>query len=191
MKTIAVLTRMLPTINAVRGSGAFNVVIASNAPKMAEDLRKAANDDRIVAAPLLGALQGLASAADFETQQASMQLVGMLADQMLGDISSGNIEQAHVIPSNINDIVQRIKEHASSMRDVFRPDAAKLRQIRIDASELSALVDAEVREGLRDEGHSILAAQIYDMAERMVDNGYDARQRALQNLAGYAERIAA
>lgn len=191
MKTVAVLTRLLPTINAVRGSGAFNVVIATQAPKVAEDLRKAANDDRIVVTPLLGALDSLANAKMFEDQQTSMQLVGHLADQLLGDIAAGNVEHAQVVASSVDDITQRISTAVAAMRDVFQPDHQELRKIRADASELSALVDAEVGEGTRDAAQAVLAAQIYDAADRLVDDSYAERQRSLQAISGYAGRIAA
>jgi len=191
MKTIAVLTRLLPTINAVRGSGAFNVVIASHAPALAEDLRRAANEDHLVVTPLLGALEDLGRAKEFEPQQTSMALVAQLADALLGDIAAGTAERASVIASNVEDITRRITRTAESMRDIFKADPAALRDIRADAAELSSLVDAEVREGTRDADHAVLAAQIYDVADRMPDEAYAARQRGLQTIAGYAKRIAA
>lgn len=191
MKTIAVLTRLLPTINNVRGSGAFNVVIASAAATIAEDLRKATNADRIVATPLLGALDGLAKAREFEAQQSSMALVAELADKMLGDIASGDVERAAVVPLNVVDITQRIGRAARSLQDVFKVEASALREIRADASELTSLVDAEIREGARDPEHAVIAAQIYDIADRIPDEGYADRQRGLAAIAGYTDRLAA
>lgn len=191
MKTTAVLTRLLPTINAVRGSGAYNVVIASQAPIIAEDLRKAANDDRIVASDILAALSELASAGQFEQQQAAMQRISHLADKLLGDIAAGSAKTADVVPSTVGDIVARIAATATSLLDVFAPDAEAMRSLRADASELSAIVDAEVLERSRDDDDAVTAARIYDIADRIADGGYDARQRALADIVAHAKRIAA
>lgn len=191
MKTTAVLARLLPTINAVRGSGAYNVVIASQAPIVAEDLRRAANDDRIVATPLLDALADLAAARQFEPQQAAMQRISHLADDLLGAIAAGRAATADVVHSNVEDITSRIAATTASLRDVFQPDAQRLKSIRADASELSAIIDAEVLEGTRDPEHAVVAARIYDVADRITDGGYDTRQRGLADLAAYVKRLAA
>lgn len=191
MKTSTVLTRLIPTIAAVRGSGAFNVVIANQAPSIAEDLRKAANDDRIVVDPLLTVLGRLASAGEFEPQQQAMAEVARLADSLLGDIAGGTVVHAAVVHSNIRDLLKRIRTNATSLIDVFRANPATLAAIRADAAEATSLVDAEIREGLRDEEHALIAARLYDAAERVADGPHDARQRDLVSIGRYAAEIAA
>ena len=178
MKTTTVLTQIIPTLNAVRGSGAYNVVIAGRAGPLAEDLRKAANDDRLNVNALLLALEGLAQAAEFEAQQQAMEQVLHFADTLLGEIANGTAPQADRISHEPRDLIQRINEDVASIRDVFSPKAEVMNRIRANASELASLVDAEVFEGRRPGEHATYAAIVFDHADRLAEEGHRGREAA-------------
>lgn len=191
MNTTALLTSIIPTINAVRGGGAFNVVIARQASGLAERVRLAANDDRIVVSPLLDALAQLDAATAFETQQAAMNAVVTEADALLGQIMGGNAVVADRIAPAARDLVARITTDVASLQDVFRPDPSILRRMRTDASELSVLVDAEIREGLRPGEHAYLAAQVFDQADRLEEATYAQLETAAAEIARHVRALAA
>lgn len=191
MKTTAILTSLIPTLNAVRGGGAFNVVISRQAAEMAERVRVAANDDRIVAEGLLAALKVLDGAGDFETQQAAMTGVVEKADALLGAIHHGNVEKADRVIPAARDLISRIAADVASIQDVFRPDPAVLRRLRADASELTVLVDAEIREGVRPGDHATIAAKIFDDADRLSGCGYAEQERAGTAIASAVVLLAA
>lgn len=178
MKTTELLTTMIPTLNAVRGAGAFNVVVARLTGDLVERIRVAANDDRIVAADLLQALDGLDKAKTFEEQQSAMATAVTVADALLGAIASGTVQVADRVAPAARDLIARIAVDVAGLEDVFRPDPVVLHRIRTDASELSVLVDAEIREGLRPADHAYNAAQLFDNADRLTGASYAELERA-------------
>lgn len=178
MKTTSVLARLIPSVAAVRGSGAFNVVIASQAPRYAEELRVAANDDLIAVDGVRVALAALAAATEFEPQQQAMADVVDQADTLLGAIVKGDAPKIDRAKPTVLDLARRIDRDVLSVQDVYRPDQAVLRRIRADAAEMSALVDAEIGEGTRDEAHGQIAAFVYDAADRMQELDHATRDEA-------------
>ena len=191
MKTVPVLTQLLPMIGAVRGSGAYNVVVQRQAPVLAERLRVAANDDRFVVTPLMEALGRLAAAEEFEEQQIAMAETLELADTLLGAISNGSVETAQRIAPTVSDLVKRLQKSVGDIRDVYSPGVAVIKQIRADAAELSVMVDSEIIEGRRDEDHAIIAAQIFDEADRLQSDDYAVRERMTMALVRDVARLAA
>lgn len=191
MKTTAVLTRIIPTLNAVRGSGAFNVVIAGLAAPITEELRVAANDDLLSATALLGALAKLAAAKEFETQQAAMAEVILFADRLLGEIVAGTAPRADRISLTARDLVKRIAADVDSIRDVYAPSAEVLSRIRRDASEMASLIDAEIIERARPEDHATYAAIVFDQADRLFDSGHSGREKAGEVITKNIQLLAA
>lgn len=178
-------------IGAVRGSGAYNVVVQRQAPVLAERLRVAANDDRFVVTPLMEALGRLAAAEEFEEQQIAMAETLELADTLLGAISNGSVETAQRIAPTVSDLVKRLQKSVGDIRDVYSPGVAVIKQIRADAAELSVMVDSEIIEGRRDEDHAIIAAQIFDEADRLQSDDYAVRERMTMALVRDVARLAA
>lgn len=178
MKTTAVLTRIIPTLHAVRGSGAYNVVIAGQAAPLAEELRVAANDDRLAVGALLFALGKLGEATEFEPQQQAMAEVLLYADTLLGEISTGTAKRVDRVALTAADLVKRITADVNSIRDVFSPNRETLRRIRSDASEMASLIDAEIIEGKRPAEHANYAAVVFDQADRLEESDHDGREIA-------------
>lgn len=178
MKTTAILTRIIPTISGVRDGGAFNIVIAGLAAPLAEDLRQAANDDRIDVAELLDAIQDLGKATEFEGQQQAMNDIISAADTLLGHIAAGVAPRAESIAYTVGDLIKRIETDVLSIRDVFKPGKDVLRRIRADASELSSLIDAEIISKARPSDHAGHAAMIFDNADRLEEVDHGGREQA-------------
>lgn len=177
MKTIGILKNMIPTLSAVRGSGHFNPVIGDCAGDLAEQVRKAANDDLIAVAPLFDALSDLKSAQQFEEQQAALVLSIEIADLILGQIADGSVMRLNRPIRTVADLIEAIRKDVASIQDVFRPARATLERIRDNAAELCTIVDAEVLAGSRGEEHAMLSARIFDAADRMLDADHATRER--------------
>lgn len=191
MKTIAILTRIIPTLNAVRGGGAFNVVIAGQAAPIAEELRVAANDDRLGVGAILAALANLGKAQAFEDQQAAMAEVLFFADNLLGEIAAGTAQRVDRVALTSSDLIKRIAADVAAIRDVFAPSPDVLRRLRADASEMASLVDAEIIEGIRPGEHANYAAIVFDQADRLVEENHDGRERAGAAIAKNVRLLAA
>lgn len=191
MKINAVLTRILPTLNAVRGSGVFNVAIGRQAPITAEQLRVAANDDRIVVEDLLASLGRLQAAPAFELQQQAIIEITDRCQALLAEIAAGTAPRAQRVRLTARDLVLRISRAATAIQDVFRPDPAVLRGLRTDAAELNALVDAEIAEGARNEKHAQHAARLYDAADALESDDYAERDAAVVEVAKQAKLLVA
>lgn len=191
MKTPTVLTRIIPTLSAVKDSRVFNVVIAGAAAPMAEDLRTAANDDLIDAASLVGALQRLAVADGIDGQQAAMAEALLLADMLLGSIAEGRAVRIERVAHTAADLVRRITTDVSGIIDVFQPMRSVFVRIRRDASELAVLIDAEIRDGLRPPEHALVAERVFDAADRLLEASYGDRDAASRSLAAEIEVLAA
>jgi len=191
MKTTSVLTRIIPTLDAVRGSSAFNVVIAGAATPMAEDLRTAANDDRIAAGALVDAMKSVAVAKTVADQQAAMAAALVLSNALLVSIADGTAPRLDSVTYEARDLLKRIATDIASMRDVFTPDAAVMDRIRKDASELTTLIDAEIMEGMRPGDHAMIAAKVFDNADRLATSRYGDREAASLIIARDVELLAA
>lgn len=176
MKTIGILKNMIPTLSAVRGSGHFNPIIGDCAGDLAEQVRKAANDDLLAVSPLLDALNDLKIAQEFEEQQTALVLSVVLADMILGQIADGSVPRLDRPISTVFDLVEAIRKDVASIQDVFRPAPAILGRIRTNAAELCTIIDAEVLAGERNEEHAMLSARIFDAADRMVDADHATRE---------------
>lgn len=191
MKTIGILKSMIPSLNAVRGAGNFNPVIGGFVGDLTEQVRKAANDDLIVVAPLIGALKDLESAKEFEEQQKALVLSVEFADTLLSQIADGSIPRLDRPISTVADLVEAIRKDVTSIQDVFRPASATLDRIRTNAAELCTIVDAEVAAGERDEEHAMLSARIFDAADRMPDADHATRERDGSTITREITKIAA
>ena len=190
MKTIAILTRIIPTLSGVCGSGIFNVVVGNEAVRVREEIRKAANDDLISADLLLASLAALGSARRFEEQQKAVHDTVDAADALLGAIRDGSVMTIDRVPNTVGDLLTRLRADVASIQDVFRPSQTIIGRIRRDAAELSMLVDAGVHEGVRDADQAAAAATIYDHADRLRDDApaqrglrEDAIRRGLDRIA--------
>ena len=191
MKTIAILTRLIPTLGGVCGSGVYNVVVGAEAARVHEDVRKAANDDLISASDLLDALSALNAARDFEAQQKAVHQTVDAADALLGAIRDGSVMTVDRVPNTIGDLVARLRIDVASIQDVFRPAATVVDRIRRDAAELSILVEAEVLDGTRHAHEASIAASVYDHADRLRDGGPAERDRREEAIRRGLDRIAA
>ncbi len=177
MKTIGILKNMIPSLSAVRGAGNFNPVIGGFVGDLTEQVRKAANDDLIVVAPLIDALNDLESAQEFEEQQTALVLSVVLADMLLSQIADGSIPRLDRPISTVADLIEAVRKDVASIQDVFRPAPAVLDRIRTNAAELCTVIDAEVLAGERSEEHAMLSARIFDAADRMLEADYATRER--------------
>lgn len=191
MKTTTILTRIIPTLSGVKESKTFNAVIAGRAAPLAEELRQAANDDLIDAETLIGALQRLASAAETASQQTAMAEAYLLADMLLGAISEGRAVRIDRVRNTSGDLVRRITRDVASIVDVYQPSRQVLARIRQDAAELTTLVDADIREGVRPAEHAIVAEKIFDAADRLAGASYGDRDAATRSIADDIMSLAA
>lgn len=191
MKTIPVLTHLIPMLNAVKRSSVYNAVVADQAPVLARKLQEAANDDLFIVTPLLGALQRLAEAADFEPQQVAMAETLHLADGLLGSISDGSVARADRKLRTSAELVESLTRDAAAIVDVYSPHAGVLRRMRSDAAELGVLVDAEIREGTRPSSHAELATLILDGTDRLRSGDFAVREQQTTAINRYVREIAA
>lgn len=191
MKIVSILTRIIPTLNAVKGAKVFNVVISTRAPAFAEELRVAANKDGIAVSALLGAMKTLSEATGVEDQQVALADAIMLSDTLLGQIAAGEPPHADRIPLTTSDLIKEIANDIDSIRDVFAPKAETLRRIRMNASEVASLVTAEVIEKERPDSHASYAAIIFDQADRLEEESHAGREHASTLIAKNIKLLAA
>lgn len=191
MKTIAILTAFIPSISAVRNGGVFNNSIPNHVGHFVENITSSAEEDRIDISSVLSAVEVLVAAKEFEEQQLALADLQAQADLLLGQLRNGTAPAADPAKFAIGDLVLQMRKDVLNILDVFNPDREIIRRIRTNASELTALVEAEILEKKRAENDAITFAQVFDCADRIQSNDYLERDAASREIQKHLKAIAA
>lgn len=191
MKTIMLIHAVLTRLSPIRGSSVFNMVVPRMASEWVEELRKSANDDLIVPAGLSTALAALAGKEVFEDQQAGIVAVLEQADALLDMIQNGSVDRIAAPEASVGDLIQKIIADTQGIRDVFRPSADRLKEIRAMAAQVCPLIDAEIMEGNRPEEHKAVSNALFHHADHLDHSVYQVRDAAISGVIAQAMQLAA
>lgn len=191
MTTESCIKNALPILGNAANTGIFSNATASFAASLAKELHAAAAEDLIDVTPLALAVGTLVSATEFEAQQLGLAATIAQADALLDLMHNGEVPRAAAPVITSQDLVARILKAAGTMRDVFKPNIETARTIRADASELSSLIDGEVRDETRPSEAALLAAQLFDSADRLAANDYGERSAAVEQVMRCGKKLAA
>ena len=187
MKSLAVITTIMPMLATIQAGGIFSNPASLLAKNWTMTLGSAAIEDGIDLSDALTAFEAIEKAEEFEAQQAALGATTAVLDYLLDAIPAGEVPEYVAPPETYTTVRLRLSSSIASMVNDFRPNRSKLEAMRKDASNLSALAMGEDLTG----DQRLAVDRIYDMVDRSVGANFHERRAYLTQASNNMKRIAA
>ena len=191
MRSIALITSLLPIANALQAAGTFNRPLASSVDEWTKRVTAAAAEDRINNSRLIEAIEKIRVAADFESQQAA--LLGMIdtMNDLLDDIPAGRLPEYVAPLPETSDLLNLMQRDVSSIIDRFEVANDVETRMRKTASQLHASVTSSVIEGTMPDSAMLDVEIVADAVNYIGDDSFATRNAKMISAQDSLRRLAA